>query len=128
MKKLIIICLLLTSVSLVASAQNAKTNSATSAAQVNPGVSQHEPSATELNVAKQKAESNTKMLVTKLGLTKEQNKAVYDVEYRYYSYCSRYPANAPQSTLSNITSERNNKLKGILTPEQFEKYQTLQSK
>ena len=129
MKKLIITCALLTSVSFVSFAQSSEVKMKPAAtAQVDPSADPTPRQLTEkqLNATAKTANVNTKELEAKLGLTKEQYVAVYKIEYRYQSQYDKYPANGvavPGGLLSNITSERNIKLKEILTPEQFTKYQ-----
>jgi hypothetical protein len=125
MKKLIITCVLLTSVSFAASAQtteviNAQQNTATQNA-ANP---ERKLSAAELKASDLKAEKSAKAMQTKLGLSAEQYEQVYASERRYQNYMDRFPAGkVPAGTLSNITSGRNSRMQTILTPEQFQKFQ-----
>ena len=129
MKKLIITCVLLTSVSFIASAQtNEVKSTTTTTTSQGPVVVAHKLNATELKASNLKAEKSAKALVSKLGLTKEQYTGVYNAECKYQAYYDRFPAGKiPGGTLSNITSERKKDLKEVLTPEQFEKFIAMSS-
>ena len=130
MKKLIVICALLTSVSFVSYAQTTevKMQPAATTIEEKAGAAPHKLTDAELKVSAKTAAKNTKVLQAKLGLTKAQYDEVYKLEYRFQSQCDRYSVNgapAPKGACGNLTSERNINMKKVLTPQQFEKYQAM---
>ncbi len=122
MKKLIITCTLIASVSGVCMAQVKKTNNATA---------NKTSSSNAAVTAESKAEKIAKSLETKLGLNAEQYKKVYDAEFFYIKQdeVARENGGVPgEGELQQMAQSRDENIKRALTADQYTKYAAMNSK
>jgi hypothetical protein len=68
-----------------------------------------------------KAHNVTSNLTTLLGLNNEQTEKIYQLQLQVYT--DQYNAKVAQEKAKKSTEDRNVKLKSILTPQQWDKYQ-----
>ncbi len=123
MKKLIITCLLLSSASVVSFAQS---NAAPQPNRNAPGG----PNKPVMN-SQQMAERRTKADVQQFGLNPEQAKKVQAVELDFFSAMEKYRAAGQQPNIGqmgNLNARRDAKMKEILTPEQYAKFEAGRNK
>ena len=124
MKKLILTCAVLASASIASFAQaNA---SATPPQQGKPATANKPMMNTE-----QMADRRTKMDEKQLGLNPDQTKKAHDVELEFTQAMEKYRAagQAPSpGQMGNLTSRRDQRMKEILTAEQYAKYEQINAK
>ncbi len=116
MKKLIITCMLLTGASMASFAQNN--------AQVNPPA----PSATGVD---QMAHHRASMDVQMYGLTPDQSKTAYDIELEFMNAMNKFKVEGKQPSqgqMSNLQTRRDQKMKALMTPDQYKKFEAMKGK
>lgn len=78
----------------------------------------------------EKAKEKTEEMQKALQLTPEQNKKIYDINFRAYSTIADYEAKKPSKKLKKkqkdiVQKLRDDQYKSILTPAQLKKYKDL---
>lgn len=125
MKKLIITCALLTAASMVSFAQNTPTGMEPGAAQT---AQQPRPMpATPEEMATRRTKVDEKMF----NLTPDQMKGVHDIELEFCTANQKFRSEAKQPTkeeMEGIMTKRDQKMKAILTPDQYAKYEVTRSR
>ena len=132
MKKLIFTCAMLTGLSMVSFAQanQMAPTQATNAVQAPTNVMQpsEQQLAQQKKQAEQMAERQTSQMKQQYGLNDEQYKKVFEVNQAFMTkmMANRNPPNRQSNPNDRqaIMDEKNAKLKKILTPEQYSKYET----
>ena len=75
----------------------------------------------------EKAQNNTRWMQKNIALTEEQSKKVYDIILRYVKQADDARSGAPgperRQEMQGIEAAKDNELRGVLTGDQFQKYQ-----
>ena len=75
----------------------------------------------------EKAQNNTRWMQKNIALTEEQSKKVYDIILRYVKQADDARSSAPgperRQEMQGIEAAKDNELRGVLTGDQFQKYQ-----
>ena len=131
MKKLIVTCALLTAASMVSFAQTTTTTTTTGMDANGAQQTAAHPHASLPISAAQMAERRAKMDVKQFGLTDDQYKGVLDIETEYTNALERYHAEGKQPNIGqmgNLNARKDAKMKAIMSPEQYAKYDEMRSK
>ncbi len=121
MKKLMITCVLLSSAAISFAQSNAATTPAATAQQAQQGAP-NRPMMNPEQMAKRRATMETKQY----GFTPEQTTKAEAVELEYFQAMEKYRASGVQPSQGqrgNLDARRDEKMKELMTPEQYTKFQ-----
>lgn len=128
MKKLMITCFLVGAASVVSFAQATPGSKPQAPGASAATMQQHAGSPISPN---QMAERRAKMDEKEYSLTPEQYKGVYDIELEFAKSMEQYRAQGQQPGIgqrNNLLARKDAKMKAVLTPEQFAKYDAARNK